>query len=70
MRESPGGATGVPDARWGRAALFGALLALGAVLAAGSALAQVPRNLPGAVEPGRDRPLPTPPPPGSFDFSI
>jgi len=32
--------------------------------------AQVPRALPGAVEPGHDRPLPTPPPPGGFDFSI
>ena len=70
MREVPGGATGVPDASWGRAALFGALLALIAILAGGPALAQVPRNLPGAVEPGRDRPLPTPPPPGTFDFSI
>jgi hemolysin activation/secretion protein len=70
MREGPGGATGVPDSRRGRVALFGALFVLGAVLWAGSALAQIPKNLPGAVEPGRDRPLPTPPPPGSFDFSI
>ena len=30
----------------------------------------MPKNLPGAVEPGRDRPLPTPPLPGTFDFSI
>ena len=70
MRKGPGSATGVPDARQGRAALLGALLVLSAVLSAGSAVAQVPKNLPGAVEPGRDRPLPTPPPPGSFDFSI
>jgi hypothetical protein len=36
----------------------------------GSALGQVPTNLLGVVEPGRDRPRPTPPPIGTFDFSI
>jgi len=45
-------------------------LALGAILAAGSVWAQIPKTLPGAVEPGRDRPLPAPPSPGIFDFSI
>jgi hemolysin activation/secretion protein len=70
MGKSPGSAIGVPDARRGRAALIGALIALSAILVAGSALAQVPKALPGAVEPGRDRPLPTPPPAGTFDFSI
>ncbi|MGH7126102.1 MAG: ShlB/FhaC/HecB family hemolysin secretion/activation protein, partial [Stellaceae bacterium] len=61
----------MPETRRGRAALLCALLVLSAVLsAAGSAFAQVPKNLPGAVEPGRDRPLPTPPPAGTFDFSI
>jgi hemolysin activation/secretion protein len=43
---------------------------LGVWLATGAALAQVPRTLPGAVEPGRDRPLPEPPPESNFDFSI
>jgi hemolysin activation/secretion protein len=33
-------------------------------------LAQLPGQLPGAVEPGRDRPLPELPPPSNFDFSI
>ena len=45
-------------------------MALTGFLTIGSAFAQVPKNLPGAVEPGRDRPLPTPPLPGTFDFSI
>ncbi len=70
MRESSGNAYGVPGGRWGMAALLSALLALGTVCGALSAFAQVPKNLPGAVEPGRDRPLPTPPPAGTFDFSI
>src|SRR5713226_9006142 len=65
-----GGVLRASDARWRRVARFGALIALSVALAAGSALAQVPKNLPGAIEPGRDRPLPTPPPTGSFDFSI
>src|SRR5215470_19401337 len=69
MPEGPG-ASGMPGARRGIAALLGALLALSVVLSAGSTWAQVPKTLPGAVEPGRDRPLPTPPPTGSFDFSI
>jgi hemolysin activation/secretion protein len=70
MWDRPGSEFGVPKPRRGRAALLCALWLLSALLAAGSALAQVPKNLPGAVEPGRDRPLPTPPPPGEFDFSI
>ena len=70
MWERPGSGIGVPETRRGRAALLCALVLLSAVLAAGSAFAQVPKNLPGAVEPGRDRPLPSPPPNGSFDFSI
>jgi hemolysin activation/secretion protein len=54
---------------------MGAVLVAGAALlavwlATGAALAQVPRTLPGAVEPGRDRPLPEPPPESNFDFSI
>lgn len=49
--------------------MVGAAL-LGVWLSAGVALAQVPRTLPGAVEPGRDRPLPEPPPESNFDFSI
>lgn len=44
---------------------------IAAWLAAGAALGQVvPRTLPGAAEPGRDRPLPEPPPDNNFDFSI
>ena len=46
-------------------------VALIGLLSAGAALGQtVPRTLPGAVEPGRDRPLPSPPPENNFDFSI
>jgi hemolysin activation/secretion protein len=82
MRDSPGSAVGVPDARRGRAALFGALLMLSAVLAAGSALAQTqtpsPQTQttqtpspfpPGFVPPSQERPQPTVPA-GTFDFSI
>jgi hemolysin activation/secretion protein len=82
MRESPGSAVGVPDARRGRAALFGALLAMSAALAAGSALAQTqtpsPQTQttqtpspfpPGFVPPSQERPQPTVPT-GTFDFSI
>src|SRR5690348_4568428 len=84
MRESPGSAVGVPDAPRGRAALFGALLAMSAVLAAGSALAQrqtpSPQTQttqtpspspfpPGFVPPSQERPQPTVPT-GTFDFSI
>ena len=55
--------------RAARALLAG--VALVGLLPAGAALAQtVPRNLPGAVEPGRDRPLPQPPEDNNFDFSI
>ena len=58
-----------------RADRAGGVLVLGAALVGllpvGAALAQtVPRNLPGAVEPGRDRPLPQPPAENNFDFNI
>lgn len=70
MWDRSGSEIGVPESRRGRAALLCVLSLLSAVVAAGPAFAQVPKNLPGAVEPGRDRPLPTPAPPGDFDFSI
>ena len=44
---------------------------MGLVLVCGQpTLAQVPGALPGAVEPGRDRPLPEAPPTSNFDFRI
>src|SRR5579864_2667949 len=60
----------MPNRRWEGGGRICALVALTGFLTIGSAFAQVPKNLPGAVEPGRDRPLPTPPPRGTFDFSI
>jgi hemolysin activation/secretion protein len=39
-------------------------------LVCGSALAAPPTTLPGAVQPGHDRPLPQPAPPPPFDFSV
>ena len=39
-------------------------------LACGSAWAAPPTTLPGAVQPGHDRPLPEPAQPPSFDFSV
>jgi hemolysin activation/secretion protein len=46
-------------------------IALGAAVTGADASAQtIPRELPGTVEPGRDRAVPLPPPPAQFDFSI
>jgi hemolysin activation/secretion protein len=60
----------VPAKRRRSGALVCALWVVSALLGAVPGFAQVPKNLPGAVEPGRDRPLPSPPPAGDFDFSI
>ena len=46
------------------------LACIAAALPTPSTAQPLPRTLPGAIEPGRDRPIPIPPPEGSFDFSI
>ncbi len=75
MWEEPGNEIGVPDTRWGRAALLCALFVLSAVLSAASGFAQTPATPspspfpPGFVQPSQQRPQPAPPS-GNFDFSI
>ena len=45
-------------------------MACAGIAAGSAALAQTPPQLPGAVEPGRDRPLPQPPTQPAFEFTI
>lgn len=68
---SPGSARKCSLGRAVIAVMVGSLSASAVMLPAAAALAQaLPRTLPGAVEPGRERPQPAPPPEGSFDFTI